>query len=351
LQIKQKELNNSRVYYLVTMHIIESPFLQPHKSTYLCSSQMKVYRSLEELPTIPNAIVTQGTFDGVHLAHKVIIKRLRQLAKQHQGETVVITFHPHPRMVLFPDEHGLRLLQTLDEKIVALELSSIDHLLVIPFTKVFSRLSSLQFIRDIVVNKIGTKVLVIGYDHRFGKNREGTFEHLNEFSSLYGFEVETIPEQDIDEIAVSSTRIRKALEAGNVLLAAKYLGRHYTVEGTVVKGKQLGRTIGFPTANIEVSDSNKLIPADGVYAAQVFINNHLYGGMVNIGYRPTVDGITHSIEVHLFDFAAEIYGETITIHFVDKLRNEMKFDGLQALQNQLEKDTLQAKAVLQKASQ
>jgi riboflavin kinase/FMN adenylyltransferase len=310
---------------------------------------MKVYRSLDELPKIKNAIVTQGTFDGVHAAHKVILNRLKQIAKEKNGETVVMTFDPHPRMVLFPDDHGLKLLHTLDEKIVALESEGVDHLIIIPFTKEFSRLTSMQFIRDIMVNKMGTKVLVIGYNHRFGKNREGSFEHLKEYSSLYGFEVEEIPEHDIDEISVSSTRIRKALDEGDVKQAAKYLGKNYVVSGTVVKGKQLGRTIGFPTANIQVANSNKQIPANGVYAVKVFINKRIVLGMLNCGVRPTVDGLTHAVEVHLFDFNEDLYNTTLSIAFVDKLRNEMKFENLQALTNQLENDKLHALAILSTA--
>lgn len=309
---------------------------------------MKVYRSLDELPKINNAIVTQGTFDGVHAAHKVILNRLKQIAKERNGETVVMTFDPHPRMVLFPDDHGLKLLHTLDEKIQALENEGVDHLIIIPFTKEFSRLTSMQFIRDIIVNKIGTQVLVIGYNHRFGKNREGSFEHLKEYSSLYGFDVEEIPEHDIDEVSVSSTRIRKALDEGDVMLASKYLGKPYVVTGTVVKGRQLGRTIGFPTANIKVGDINKQIPADGVYAVKVFINSRTILGMLNCGVRPTVDGLTHAVEVHLFDFNEELYDTTLTIAFVDKLRNEMKFENLQALTNQLENDKLHALAILSK---
>lgn len=310
---------------------------------------MRVYRSLDELPQIRNAIVTQGTFDGVHIAHKVIINRVKELAKQQGGETVLMTFDPHPRMVLFPDDHGLKLLTTLDEKIIALEKEGIDHLIVIPFTKDFSNQSSLQFIRDIVVNKIGTQVLVIGYDHRFGKNREGTFEHLKEFAPIYGFDVVEISEQDVDEVAISSTRIRKALEAGDVVMASKYLGRYYEVSGQVMRGKQLGRTIGYPTANINIADPNKQLPADGVYAVQIFFNSRWYDGMMNMGYRPTVDGKTHTIEVHLFDFDADLYDQTITIRYVDKLRDEMKFNGLDELKNQLEKDKLHAIAVLQKS--
>lgn len=312
---------------------------------------MRVYRSLNELPVIKNAIVTQGTFDGVHAAHRVIINRVKELAQQRNGETVLMTFDPHPRLVLFPDDHGLKLLQTLDEKISALEKEVIDHLVVIPFTKAFSELTSLQFISDILVSKIGTKVLVIGYDHRFGKNREGAFDHLKTSSSQYGFEVEEIPEQDVEEVAISSTRIRKALEIGDVVTASKYLGKFYAITGEVTQGKQLGRTIGYPTANIKIEDQNKLIPADGVYAVKVVFNNQTYGGMLNAGYRPTVDGIAHSIEVHIFDFNENIYNQRVEILYVNKLRGEMKFSGLDALKNQLEKDKLHAIAVLQNADQ
>jgi riboflavin kinase/FMN adenylyltransferase len=312
---------------------------------------MRVYRSLNELPVIRNAIVTQGTFDGVHAAHLVIIERVKELAQQRNGETVLMTFDPHPRLVLFPDDHGLKLLQTLDEKISALEKEGIDHLVVIPFTKAFSELTSLQFISDILVSKIGTKVLVIGYDHRFGKNREGAFDHLKTSSSQYGFEVEEIPEQDVEEVAISSTRIRKALEIGDVVTASKYLGKFYAITGEVTQGKQLGRTIGYPTANIKIEDQNKLIPADGVYAVKVVFNNQTYGGMLNAGYRPTVDGIAHSIEVHIFDFNENIYNQRVEILYVNKLREEMKFSGLDALKNQLEKDKLHAIAVLQNADQ
>lgn len=296
---------------------------------------MKVYYNINDLPPIKNAIVSQGTFDGVHLAHKKIIERLKQLAKQKNGETVLMTFEPHPRMVLFPTDHGLQLLSTLKEKIHLLEKTGIDHLLVIPFTKEFSRQSSEQFIRDILVNKLHTHTLVIGYDHRFGKNREGSFEHLKESSSLYGFEVEEIPEQDIDDIAVSSTKIRKALQNDDIITAKKYLGTNYVLEGTVVKGQQLGRTIGYPTANIEVYNAFKLIPTDGVYAVWVWHNNIKYGGMLNIGNNPTVENKGRSIEVNIFNFNKEIYGDTITVEFVLKLRNEEKFNGLEALKNQL----------------
>ncbi len=310
---------------------------------------MQVHFDINSLPAIKNAIVSQGTFDGVHLAHKKIIERLKQIASIKDGETVLITFEPHPRMVLFPDDHGLQLLSTLNEKIHLLEKAGIDHLIILPFTKEFSRQTSEQFIRTILVNKIKTNTLVIGYDHRFGKNREGSFEHLKESSSLYGFEVEEIPEQDIDEIAVSSTKIRNALLNNDIQTAQKYLGNSYSLEGKVVKGKQLGRTIGYPTANIEVENSFKLIPQDGVYAVWVWYNKARFGGMLNIGNNPTVEGKGRSIEVNIFDFEKEIYTEMLKIEFVSKLRNEEKFNGLDALKAQLHLDKQNALAILNKA--
>jgi riboflavin kinase/FMN adenylyltransferase len=310
---------------------------------------MQVHFDINSLPAIKNAIVSQGTFDGVHLAHKKIIERLKQIASIKDGETVLITFEPHPRMVLFPDDHGLQLLSTLNEKIHLLEKAGIDHLIILPFTKEFSRQTSEQFIRTILVNKIKTNTLVIGYDHRFGKNREGSFEHLKESSSLYGFEVEEIPEQDIDEIAVSSTKIRNALLNNDIQTAQKYLGNSYSLEGKVVKGKQLGRTIGYPTANIEVENSFKLIPQDGVYAVWVWYNKARFGGMLNIGNNPSVAGKGRSIEVNIFDFEKEIYTEMLKIEFVSKLRNEEKFNGLDALKAQLHLDKQNALAILNKA--
>jgi riboflavin kinase/FMN adenylyltransferase len=310
---------------------------------------MQVHFDVNTLPNIKNAIVSQGTFDGVHLAHKKIIERLKQIASIKDGETVLITFEPHPRMVLFPDDHGLQLLSTLNEKIHLLEKAGIDHLIILPFTKEFSRQTSEQFIRTILVNKIKTNTLVIGYDHRFGKNREGSFEHLKESSSLYGFEVEEIPEQDIDDIAVSSTKIRKALLNNDIQTAQKYLGNSYSLEGKVVKGKQLGRTIGYPTANIEVENTFKLIPQDGVYAVWVWYNKAKFGGMLNIGNNPTVAGKGRSIEVNIFDFEKEIYTEMLKIEFVSKLRNEEKFNGLDALKAQLHLDKQNALSILNKA--
>lgn len=309
---------------------------------------MKVFTSIDEIPKIQNVVVSQGTFDGVHKAHKVILSRLKEIAENQNGETLLITFEPHPRMVLFPNDHGLKLLNTQEEKIELLNSVGIDNLLVIPFTKDFSRQSSLQFIRDVVVEKIGAKVLVVGYDHRFGKNREGSFENLQEYSNLYGFDLVRIPEQDVENVAVSSSKIRSALLIGDIEQATKYLDRFYSIEGKVIEGKKLGRTLGFPTANIKVVDENKLIPADGIYAVNVFIHIKQYGGMMNIGNNPTIANKGRSLEVNIFEFDESIYNEKIKIEFVDKLRDEIKFDSISELQSQLIKDKLQATEVLKK---
>lgn len=307
---------------------------------------MKVYRSLEEFEPLANAVVTQGTFDGVHIGHQKILDRVRNVAAQKGGESVLLTFFPHPRMVLQPDDNTLHLLSTTEEKIERLRKAGIDHLLVIPFTLEFSRQSSMQFVRDVLVNTIGVKTLVIGYDHRFGKNREGSMDDLHELGQVYGFEVEEIPPQDIDDVTVSSTKIRNALQDGEVDVAAKYLGYHYPVSGKVVAGNSLGKTIGYPTANIVVEETYKLIPSDGVYAVRVIVDGEVYGGMANMGKQPTFDNRRHAFEVHIFDFNADIYGRIIRVEFVAHLRSEMKFSGVDALIAQLKQDENTARNVL-----
>jgi riboflavin kinase/FMN adenylyltransferase len=307
---------------------------------------MKVYTNITELPRIKNAIVTQGTFDGVHIAHQAILKQLKEIARNKGGETVLITFDPHPRTILFPEDHGLQLLNTPDEKIALLEKEGIDHLVILPFTKEFSRLSSLDFIKNILIDGIGTKYLVIGYNHRFGKNREGSFEHLKDFAPEYGFEIMEISAQDLDEVAVSSTKIRTALLHGDVSLASRFLGKPYSLAGKVIEGKQLGRTIGYPTANIKIQHDLKLVPQDGVYAVWVWIQNNKYGGMLNIGQNPTVEGKERSIEVNIFDFSESIYNQIISVQFVDKLRDEVKFNSLEELKSSLYMDKLQTLQIL-----
>jgi len=307
---------------------------------------MKIYEGLGEFPVLKNAVVTSGTFDGVHLGHQKILQRVLEIAERIDGETVLITFWPHPRLVLFPEEHKLRLLSTFEEKAKLLRELGIDHLISIPFTKEFSELSSQEFIENVLVNKIKCKKLVIGYDHRFGKNREGSFEYLQANHLKFGFELEEIPRQDVDDIGISSTKIRKALEAGDVTMALNYLGRPYELNGLVIKGQQIGRSIGFPTANIHIPNDYKLVPRDGVYAVQAAVNGNLYKAMLNIGNRPTVDGSKKTVEAHLFDFQGDLYDMQITIYFKAFLREERKFDGLEELKAQLKLDQITAKKLL-----
>ena len=305
---------------------------------------MNIYYSIDDFKNVKNPVVTTGTFDGVHLGHQKIISRLKNVAANENGETVLLTFFPHPRMVLFPEDNDLKLLSNQAEKIELLEKYGIDHLIILPFTKEFSRLTSIEFIRNILVNKIKIKKLVIGYNHHFGRNREGSFEHLKEYGPLYGFDVEEISAHDIEQVEISSTKIRSALQTGDVATATKYLGHQYTLSGTVVGGKKLGKTIGYPTANISVEDKFKLIPADGVYAVKVKHNGTTYNGMLNIGNNPTVDGKCRSVEVNIFNFDKDIYGTELTIYFIEYLRTEVKFANLDELKKQLAAD--KEKAIL-----
>ena len=299
---------------------------------------MNIYHSLDSFHKLDYAVVTSGTFDGVHVGHKKILSRLQEISDQSGGETVVLTFWPHPRMVVSEDSQSLQLLSTIDEKIELFSELGIQHLLIVPFTRSFSELSSEEFIQQILVDKIGTKKLVIGYDHRFGRNREGSFDFLKNNCATYGFEVEEIPRQDIEDMAISSSRIRKALVTGHIQEANELLGRPYTISGTIVKGKQLGRTIGFPTANLHAHESYKLIPQNGVYIINATYDGEVFKGILNIGVRPTVDGTLRTIEAHLFDFDKEIYGEDLKLELLQYLRPEQKFDSLTALMQQINLD-------------
>lgn len=307
---------------------------------------MKIYEGLAGFTPVKNAVVTSGTFDGVHLGHQKILNRIREIARSIKGETVLITFWPHPRLVLYPDEHNLRLLSTFEEKTKMLRQFGIDHLITIPFTQEFSQMSSQEFIQKVLIESIQTKKLVIGYDHRFGKNREGSFEYLKANSATFGFELEEISRQDVEEIAVSSTKIRKALESGDVKTAESCLGRPYELNGLVIKGQQIGRSIGFPTANIHIPNDYKLIPKDGVYAVEASVDGTLYKAMLNIGNRPTVDGTKKTVEANLFDFQGDLYDKQITVYFHEFLREEQKFDSLEALKNQLFQDQKAARSLL-----
>ncbi|CAN5529724.1 bifunctional riboflavin kinase/FAD synthetase [soil metagenome] len=307
---------------------------------------MKIYQGIDEFHKPPFAVVTSGTFDGVHVGHQKILSRLKEIAQKNKGETVILTFWPHPRFVLNPDDDSLKLLTTFEEKTSLLKDIGIDHLVSIPFTKSFSQMSSEDFIKKILVDKIGTKKLVIGYDHRFGKNREGSFEHLKNNAASYGFEVEEISRKDIDHVTVSSTKVRKALEDGDMNIARDFLGRFYSLTGMVIPGDQRGRIINFPTANLVVKEKYKLIPADGTYAVKVIFQGNIFKGMLNIGFRPTFGGQDKTIEVHILDFNENIYQQNLTINFVEMIRKEMKFKNLSDLQDQLVKDKLLVNKIL-----
>jgi riboflavin kinase / FMN adenylyltransferase len=307
---------------------------------------LKIYNDISQFTPVNNPVVTTGTFDGVHLGHRKILGHMRNIALKTRGETVILTFYPHPRTVLFPDDTGLKLLTTQEEKMKLLESQGVDHVIVVPFTKEFSRISSLDFVREILVSRLGTKKLVIGYNHHFGRNREGSFEHLKEFGPLYGFEVEEIPALDVDQIEVSSTKIRKALESGNIEMANAFLGYNYGLSGMVIEGTKTGRVLGFPTANLSIAEKFKLIPGNGVYAVKSIYKGKELLGMANIGIRPTFGGKTLQIEAHFFDFNDNLYGEEINLGFIKKIRDEKKFSSAEALKTRLENDKAEALEIL-----
>ncbi|WP_421871306.1 bifunctional riboflavin kinase/FAD synthetase [Marinoscillum sp.] len=307
---------------------------------------MQLIEDLKDFSAPEYSVVTSGTFDGVHYGHQKILSKISQIAKKKGGKSIVLTFWPHPRFVLKKDSSDLKLLTTFEEKAQLLEENGIDFLVKIPFTKEFSELTSDQFIRQILVDKLKTQKLVIGYDHRFGRNREGGFDYLMEHSHEYGFEIEEISRQDIENVGVSSTKIREALAEGEIHIANDFLGREYSITGFVKDGDRIGRSIGFPTANLDIPESYKLIPADGAYAVRVRVDQELFQGMLNIGQRPTVSGQERRIEVNIFDFNADIYNARIKVEFVRLLRKEQKFGSIDELKDQLNKDRLQAIDIL-----
>jgi len=327
---------------------------------------MQIYHDIQEFKPLQNAVVTIGTFDGVHLGHRKIISRLQEVARQCGGETVILTFFPHPRMILHPEDQNLKLITTIQEKAQLLENLGIDHLIITPFSRDFSNLSAEEYIREMLVNRIGTKKIVIGYDHRFGKDRTGGLTELQKFASTYQYEVEEIPEQDVNEVAVSSSRIREALLQSNISLANQFLGYAFFITGKVIRGDQIGRTLGYPTANLFIEESYKLIPGDGIYAVTVekrakseeeraknnedgntlpapassHLTPHssLLYGMAYIGHRPTINGMTRNIEVNIFNFDQDIYNQTLQMSFHSFIRHDVKFAGLEELSRQLGRD-------------
>jgi riboflavin kinase / FMN adenylyltransferase len=308
---------------------------------------MNVYYDLGSFRkgVVPGA-ATIGTFDGLHLGHRKIIAQLLDAAARVGGASTVISFHPHPRLVLFPEDNPLRLLHTLEERIASFRETGIDNLLLIPFTKEFSRLTSERFIDEVLVKAVGIHTIVIGYDHHFGKNRTGGLKELEEAGRLGGFEVEEIPAEQVDSANVSSTKIRKALQEGDVATANRYLSYAYPLSGTVVHGQKLGRTIGYPTANIQPEDPYKLIPGEGVYFVSVSTAVGQHYGMCNIGRKPTVGEHPLGVEVHIFDFDADLYDQRITLNFLDWIRADQKFNGLEALVAAIAADEAACRALI-----
>ena len=314
---------------------------------------MIVHNDIHHLPRFSNAVITIGTFDGVHTGHQQILNLMKGEAEKVNGETVIITFHPHPRKVIASDKTPIYLLNTLTEKIALLDQFGVDHLVVVPFTESFSNLSAEDYISSFLVDTFHPHTIIIGHDHHFGKNRMGNYQLLESKANKFHYQVKEIPVHVLHDISISSTKIREALLAGAIETANSYLGSDYFLTGTVVKGRQLGNTIGFPTANLQVNDENKLIPGNGVYAVKANfeikgLNEHHLTGMMNIGIRPTVDGTNRVIEVHLFDFNEDIYGKELTVTIIKRLRDEIKFNGVTELIHQLKQDKITAELVFKK---
>lgn len=298
---------------------------------------MKIYRSIEDYNEVKRSVVTIGTFDGIHLGHKKILSRLIKSSKNKDLNSVVLTFFPHPRIIL-NKYNEVKMIDTLDEKIIHLNEIGIDSLIIHPFDKNFSLLSANQFIKDFLVDKLKIKHIIIGYDHRFGKGREASVTDLKNYADDYDFTVEEIKAQEIEKITVSSTKIRNSINQGDIKTTEKYLGRYFNLTGKVVKGDGLGKKINYPTANIFIEETYKIIPKDGVYLVETIIKDKLFKGMMNIGHRPTIGTNVKSIEVHLFNFNEDIYGKVISVKMISKIRDEKKFSSIEALKEQLVKD-------------
>lgn len=323
---------------------------------------MQIYHHLNDFKKLTNAVVTIGTFDGVHLGHQKIIQKLIEKAHQINGESVILTFFPHPRMILHPEDHQLKMINTMAEKAMLLEKLGIHHLIITPFTRDFSNQSPQEYIEQVLLQKIGMKAMVIGYDHRFGKDRSGNLAELQKFSEVYNYDIDEIPEQDVADVAISSTRIRKALAKGDINVANELMSHPFSLSGKVIRGDQIGRTLGYPTANLFIEESYKIIPSDGIYAVEVEIKDSrnknqvidnpfqpnqseiknqkskIYKGMAYIGHRPTINGMSQNIEVNIFDFADDIYHQSIQLNFLHFIRHDIKFESLEKLTEQLSRD-------------
>ena len=300
---------------------------------------MRIFEGIENIVELNDPVLTIGTFDGIHLGHQKIIKNLIQEAEATNSDSVLLTFFPHPRMVLFPENHDLELIQTQQEKYTKLAEQGLKNIIVQPFSLEFAKQTAVQFIEEIIVKRIGAKKIIIGYDHQFGNAREGNIDFLRSYSERFGYEVIEIPAKEIDEINVSSTKIRTALKEGNIEIANRYLNSSFEINGLVVHGNKIGRSIGFPTANIEVNDSTKLIPKNGVYAVKIMLKEKTYFGMLNIGLRPSIsDQLSKTIEVHIFEFNELIYGAPIRVTFEKHIREEKYFSNLEELKLQLLQD-------------
>jgi len=308
---------------------------------------MQVHYGFESYKNIKNPIVTVGTFDGVHFGHQKIIQRLQKIAKKNNGESVLLTFDPHPRKILLNDQ-GLKLIHTINEKINILENLGLDHLVIYPFTLEFSKFSAKRYIDELLIQKLGTYTLVIGYDHHFGNDREGNIDLLKKYEKSNPFYLEEIKAHEIEEIKISSTKVRSAIEKGNIHLVNDYCGHFYEFSGEVVRGNGIGKTIGTPTANIKLNSNEKIIPLDGVYAVVCQIKDANYKGIMNIGFKPTVDeGQKRTVEIHLFDYEKDIYGQDLRTKVIERIRDEVKFNSLKELKSQILKDNEKAKIILE----
>ena len=310
---------------------------------------MQVIRKIEDFPTLKNVVVTNGTFDGCHIGHQKILEQLQRATKQIHGKSVVLTYWPHPRIVLGKENNDFKLLYTIEERIELLKSFQIDYLVILEFTKTFAAQTSQQFLENIIIKGLNTSKLIIGYNHRFGKNREGGFDYLIKNAPKFPFTIEEISKQVVDNEDISSTKIRKSIIEGDITTANNFLNSNFYITGNVISGNQLGRTINFPTANISIQEKYKILPKDGVYAVFIWLKNKKYSGMMNIGVKPSTTNNSRTIEVHIFDFNALIYGEILKIELIKRIRSEEKFENLDELKKQLIQDKITAQNILKES--